>query len=129
MTISEVSKQYGLSADTLRYYEKIGLLPRIGRKENGIRDYQVADCRMIEFVKYMRSAGMPVELLVEYFALVKQGESTNRKRRQMLLNQREVLLKKRQDLDETLKRMEEKIAIYDHEIQKQEKNGNEGADR
>lgn len=120
MTISEVSAKYGLSADTLRYYEKIGLLPRVARKANGVRDYQQEDCQMIEFVKCLRSAGMPVEALIEYFALMKQGKATNRQRRQMLVTQQEVLKKKQKALEETLQRLESKIAFYDREIQTEE---------
>lgn len=120
MTISQVSKKYGLSADTLRYYERIGLIPRVDRKANGVRDYRQEDCQMIEFVKYMRSAGMPVEVLVQYFELLRQGEATNEQRRQMLVDQREVLVKKRQEIDETLQRLENKISFYDSWLSQKE---------
>ncbi len=115
MTISEVSEKYELSADTLRYYERIGLIPRVQRKANGVRNYSQEDCQLIEFIKCMRSAGMPVDSLVHYFALLRQGEETIEQRRQMLVNQQEILLKKRQELDETLKRLEYKISWYDKE--------------
>lgn len=78
MTISEVSEKYGLTADTLRYYERIGLLPRVARKANGVRDYRQEDCQMIGFIKCLRGAGMPVDLLIQYFGLVKQGDATTR---------------------------------------------------
>ena len=120
MTISEVSKEYKISADTLRYYEKAGLLPRISRKANGVRDYKPEDCQMIEFIKWMRSAGMPVDSLVKYFELMKQGDKTNHIRRQMLAEQRQVLLNKRQDIEETLKRLEYKIAFYDDKLSKRD---------
>lgn len=77
MTISEVSEKYGLTADTLRYYERIGLLPRVARKANGVRDYRQEDCQMIGFIKCLRGAGMPVDLLIQYFGLVKQGGCDN----------------------------------------------------
>ena len=121
MTISEVSKEYSISADTLRYYEKAGLLPKISRKASGVRDYKPEDCQKIEFIKWMRSAGMPVDSLVKYFELTKQGDETNDIRHQMLKEQRQVLLKKRQDLEETLKRLEYKIAFYDQKLSKGEK--------
>ena len=60
MTISEVSEKYGLTAVTLRYYEKIGLIPPVTRNKSGVRDYQPEECGWVEFVKCMRSAGMPV---------------------------------------------------------------------
>ena len=58
MTIKEVSEKYNISADTIRYYERIGLLPPIPRKANGIRDFDEVSCNWIEFVKCMRNAGV-----------------------------------------------------------------------
>jgi len=62
MTITEVSKKYELSPDTLRYYERIGLLPSVNRNKGGIRDYTEEDCKWIEFIKCMRGAGLPIEV-------------------------------------------------------------------
>lgn len=70
MRIAEVSKEYGISADTLRYYERIGLLPRVYRNENGIRDYDEQDCARIKFVKCMRGASVSIEALIEYMQLL-----------------------------------------------------------
>jgi DNA-binding transcriptional MerR regulator len=112
LTISEVSEQYGLTADTLRYYEKIGLIPRVERKKNGVRDYQEEDCKQIAFIKCMRSAGMPVETLLRYMSLIRQGEETSKERMGLLVEQQEILLKKRQEMDDTLKRLEDKIACF-----------------
>lgn len=75
MTITEVSKQFGTSPDTLRYYEKAGLVPPVKRK-NGIRDYGESDVKWIEFILCMRSAGVPVEELVRYVALYREGSGT-----------------------------------------------------
>jgi MerR family transcriptional regulator, aldehyde-responsive regulator len=76
MKISEVSKQTGLTPDTLRYYEKIGLIPSIGRRNGGIRDYQDIDLKRVEFIKCMRSAGLPIDVLIKYIGLVQQGDQT-----------------------------------------------------
>lgn len=51
MTITEVSSRYDLSQDTLRYYERIGLIPSVNRKQSGVRDYTEEDCRWVEFIK------------------------------------------------------------------------------
>ncbi len=72
MTIAQVSQKYGVSADTLRYYERIGLLPRWGAQKSGIRDYTEEDCNWVNFIKCMRSAGLPVETLIEYVGLFGQ---------------------------------------------------------
>ena len=69
MTIAEVSRQYDISADTLRYYERIGLLPHVGRTSGGIRNYSEDDCHWVEYIKCMRSAGVSVETLLEYVTL------------------------------------------------------------
>ena len=76
MTISEVSKKYDLIQDTIRYYEKIGLLSNVPRNKSGIRNYDDKSCRQIEFIKCMMSAAMQIEALVTYMALFKEGKKT-----------------------------------------------------
>ena len=58
MTIAEVSEKYGVTQDTIRYYERIGLVPRVNRKKSGIRDFTQEDCNWVEFIKCMRNAGL-----------------------------------------------------------------------
>lgn len=113
MTIAEVAKEYNISADTLRYYERIGLLPAVNRTQGGIRDYNEADCRWVEFIKCMRSAGLSVEALTEYVMLAQKGESTFEQRKQILIEQREHLRQRIQDLQESLERLNFKISNYD----------------
>ena len=69
MTIAEVSKKYDLTPDTIRYYEKEGLIPKVPRTQNGIRDFDEEACGWIEFIKCMRSAGMEIEILKRYVEL------------------------------------------------------------
>ena len=64
MPITEVSTKYALSADTLRYYERIGLVPPVHRTSGGIRDYTDEDCNWVGFIKCMRGAGLPIEVLI-----------------------------------------------------------------
>lgn len=92
MTITEVSKKYDISADTLRYYERIGLLPPVPRTKSGIRDYDEDSCRWIELMKCMRSAGVQIEALIEYVALFQQGDSTLEARKNLLIEQRKQLI-------------------------------------
>ena len=72
MMIAEVSKKFNLSNDTLRYYERVGLIPSVPRNKNGIRNYTQESCNWIEFIKCMRGAGLPIEVLIEYVALFQQ---------------------------------------------------------
>lgn len=113
MTISEVCKKYNLTADTIRYYEKIGLIPTIPRTKNGIRDFDETSCNWVEFIKCMRNAGMEIEILLEYVELFKQGKGTIKARKNLLIEQKEKLLKKQEDINSTIKRLEYKIKLYE----------------
>ncbi len=88
---SEVSERSNISQDTLRYYERIGLLPSVHRSESGIRDYTDLDVRRVGFIKCMRSAGLSIEVLIEYMGLVQQGDQTVEGRKEILLEQRDLL--------------------------------------
>lgn len=121
MTISEVSEKYDLSQDTLRYYERIGLLPNVGRKKNGIRDYSEEDCRWVEFIKCMRSAGLPIEVLIEYVRLFQKGDATIAARKQLLTEQRKELMAKMEAMQESLDRLNYKIESYDQMVARNEK--------
>lgn len=120
MTIAEVSKEYGLTSDTLRYYERIGLIPPVTRNPNGIRNYQEEDCRWVEFIKCMRGAGLPVEVLIEYVALFQQGDTTREARKQLLIEQRRILMEKMTEIGSTIRRLDEKIERYDELIVRKE---------
>ena len=113
MTIAEASRTYGLSADTLRYYERVGLIPRVPRTKSGIRDYDEASCKWIELMKCMRAAGVQIEALIEYGALCRQGEGTEERRKDILVEQRALLLGRMEKMQQSLERLDYKIANYD----------------
>lgn len=117
MTIAEVSSRYNISADTLRYYERIGLIPAVHRSKSGIRDYNEDDCNWVEFVRCMRSAGIQIEALIEYVALFQQGDSTSAARLQILQEQRDQLAKRIEEMKATLERLNYKVKRYE-EMQK-----------
>jgi DNA-binding transcriptional MerR regulator len=121
MKIAEVSEHYGLSSDTLRYYERIGLIPPVHRNEGGIRDYNDLDLRRVEFVKCMRSAGLSIEVLIEYVDLVQQGDDTIETRKGILKEQRELLLARMKELQKTLDVLDHKIDVYENAVLKKEK--------
>lgn len=102
MTIAEVCERFELTQDTLRYYEKIGLIPTIQRKASGIRNYTEEDCKWIEFIKCMRSAGLSIDFLSEYVNLFKEGDSTLEKRRSLLIDQRTLLKERMHEMQITL---------------------------
>lgn len=113
MTITEVSKKYGLSADTLRYYERVGLIPKVNRNKSGVRDYTREDCNWVEFIKCMRGAGLPIEVLIDYVSMFQQGDSTIDTRKELLIDQRKALAKKIEEMNKTLARLDYKIDLYE----------------
>lgn len=112
-TISEVSKKYNISQDTLRYYEKIGLIPPVPRTKSGIRNYDETSCGWIELMKCMRSAGVQIEALIEYVKLFQEGEQTALARKEILVEQRNILTDKIKKMQESLDRLNYKINRYD----------------
>ncbi len=112
MTIGEVSEKYDITADTLRYYERIGLIPPVPRKNNGIRDYDEESCNWVSFVKCMRSAGVQIEPLIEYVSLMQAGTGFQR-RKKILIEQRLRLQKQAETLLTTIERLDYKIKHYE----------------
>jgi DNA-binding transcriptional MerR regulator len=121
MKIAEVSQRYGISSDTLRYYERISLIPPVNRNDSGIRDYSELDLKRVEFIKCMRSAGLTIEVLIEYFGLVQHGDSTIEARKEILKQQRMHLAAKMEELQKTLDLLDYKIALYENAVLKKEK--------
>ena len=121
MTITEVSKIYNLTPDTLRYYERIGLLPSVNRSKGGIRNYTDEDCRWVEFAKCMREAGLPVEILIDYVSLFQKGDETIPARKEILLEQRGILSGKIEELKKTLEKLDYKISRYEERLLVKEK--------
>jgi DNA-binding transcriptional MerR regulator len=120
LTITEVSEKFGLSQDTLRYYERIGLIPRVNRNKSGIRDYTEEDCRWVEFIMCMRSAGLPIEMLTEYVALFQQGDETIEARKDLLIEQHKQLTARMDEMKKTLERLDYKIGVYEQDVVRKE---------
>lgn len=116
MKISEVSEQSGVSADTLRYYERIGLIPAVNRNGSGIRDYNDIDIKRVEFIKCMRNAGLPIEVLSAYVELVQQGDETIEARQEILKEQRRQLAAKMAEMQESLDLLDYKISVYENAV-------------
>ena len=118
MTIAEVSKEFGLTADTLRYYERIGLLPAVNRNSSGNRDYTQEDCRWVQFIKCMRNAGLSIETLIEYVSLFQLGNATIAIRKELLIEQRKQIFDKIEELQGTLEYLDKKIDGYEEHMLK-----------
>lgn len=112
MTIKEVSEKYDISQDTLRYYERSGLIPAVTRTSGGIRNYQESDLGWVENAICMRNAGVPIEALIEYVRLYQMGDSTIEARKQLLEEQYEILREQKQQIETTMERLNYKISRY-----------------
>jgi MerR family transcriptional regulator, aldehyde-responsive regulator len=121
MRIGEVSEKYEISPDTLRYYERIGLLPSVNRTDIGIRDYGELDLRRVSFIKCMRSAGLSIDVLIEYVGLVQQGDRTTETRKEILKEQRDMVAARIQEMQKTLALLDHKIEVYEKAILTKEK--------
>ena len=112
MTIAEVCRKYDISADTLRYYERIGLIPPVPRTKSGIRNYDEESCGWIELMICMRKAGVQIEALIEYVTLFKEGDKTLKAREAILIEQRDKQLEKMKEIQASLDRLNHKIELY-----------------
>ena len=113
MTIKEVCEKYDITADTLRYYERVGVIPTVSRTKGGIRNYTEEDIAWVENAICMRSAGVPVEMLIEYVKLFQEGDSTFKARRDLLAEARSDIQEQLDRISETAKLLDYKISRYD----------------
>jgi len=121
MKIAEVSEKSGIPQDTLRYYERIGLIPHVNRNKSGIREYTEEDCKFVEFIKCMRGAGLPIEMLIEYIGLFQQGDETIEARKELLIEQRDQLITRIEHMQKTLEKLNYKIERYEETLLEKEK--------
>lgn len=116
MTITEVSRKYNMTADTLRYYERIGLIPSVNRNSNGVREFTEGDCKWVQFAKCMRGAGLSIEVLIEYVSMFKEGNSTIKARKELLIEQRNQLADRIEEMQVTLAKLDAKIDGYEERV-------------
>ena len=116
MTIKEVCEKYGISADTLRYYERVGVIPEVGRTKGGIRNYTEEDIKWVENAICMRNAGVPVEMLIDYVRLFREGDGTFQARRDLLAEARRDIQEQVDKLQETAELLDYKISRYEEAL-------------
>ena len=116
MTIKEVSEKYDISQDTLRYYERVGLIPAVSRTSGGIRNYDDEALGWVENAICMRSAGVPIEALIEYVKLFQEGDSTIQARLELLQEQLTGLEEQKAHIEATMKRLNYRISCYEKAV-------------
>lgn len=114
MTIDGVAKKFNVTKDTLRYWERIGLLPPIQRNDSGYRDYTEHDMNWVFYIQALRNAGMSIEALIEFVTLYRQGNQTAA-RKTLLVDQRQTLLDQQHEIEKTIDYLTYKIDHFgDH---------------
>ena len=126
MNIKKVSELTGISADTIRYYERIGLIQPVTRNQSGIRDFTEREIGLLEFVRCFRKAGVSVEALIDYVTLLEEGEGTEEARLAILKEQAENLDARLEELRAARERLSYKIDNYQEVISQREKELLEG---
>lgn len=117
MNIKKVSEQLGISSDTIRYYERIGLVPAINRDKNGVRNFTDIDIQRLDFIKCMRHAGLSIESLHEYMHLYSLNDDrTILARKKILEEEAEKLDERIASLQETRAYLQHKIDVYDSQL-------------
>ena len=116
MNIKKISELSGLSADTIRYYEKIALIPPVKRNAHGVRVFDEEDLKWIEFTSKMRKAGLSIDALSTYLALFREGSQTVPQRKQLLAEQIAALHERIATMTEAVERLEYKLEHYDDHI-------------
>ncbi|GCF95609.1 MerR family transcriptional regulator [Enterococcus florum] len=130
MNIAAVSKKYGIPSDTLRYYERVGIIPPVTRDEKGYRTFTEYDQNWVFFAKVMRKAGVSVEALIEYGTLFRQGrEESQEARTTLLVEQRELLTERIKEMQQTLEYLNYKIEGNPEHLKEFEKKLEQQQDR
>jgi len=117
-SIAEVAEKTNLTAHTLRYYEKEGLLPFVDRSDSGNRDFKTKDLEWLELICCLKNTGMPIKKIKEYIELCLKGDNTIDVRRQIFVKHREEVIEQIAELNKNLDKINGKINYYDSAYKK-----------
>ena len=117
-SIAEVAERTHLTAHTLRYYEKEGLLPFIDRSDSGNRDFKDKDLEWLELICCLKNTGMPIKQIKQYIGLCLKGDDTLNVRREIFINHREEVINQIAELHKNLDKINCKINYYDSTCKK-----------
>ena len=112
-TVGEMAKQLGVTASTLRYYDKEGLLPFVERSSGGIRMFRESDVNWLRIINCLKRAGMSIRDIRRYIEMAMQGDSTIDARLELFEHQRDVLREQLEELEHTLRVVEYKCWFYE----------------
>ena len=112
-TVGEMAKLLGITASTLRYYDKEGLLPFVERSSGGIRMFQESDFEWLQVIGCMKKAGMSIKDIRQYIEMALQGDETIAPRLAMFRHQREALKQQMEELQRTMQMVDYKCWYYE----------------
>lgn len=112
-TVGEMARLLGVTASTLRYYDKEGLLPFVERSSGGIRMFQESDIEWLQIIGCMKKAGMSIKDIRQYIQMALQGDDTIEMRLVMFRHQQEVLMEQMEELRHTMQIVEYKCWYYE----------------
>ncbi|WP_348921589.1 MerR family transcriptional regulator [Enterococcus rotai] len=118
MNSKEAAEMFGLTTDTIRYYERVGVIPPIERDKNGYRVYTTRDLNWIYLAKSLRHAGVSIESLIEFATLVQLEENVEQAQKQILQDQLQEINEKLGEMTKTRDLLQYKIDTYDEHIAK-----------
>ena len=116
-TVSQAAEQIGLTAPTLRFYEKEGLLPFVERSSSGIRVFREADLDWLRLIACLKATGMPIKDIRQYIDWSLEGDATLEKRRQMFYERRRAVEGQIAELKKTLATVNYKCWFYDAAVE------------
>lgn len=116
MNIAQVSKKFDITKETLRYWERLGLLPEIPRNESGYRDYGEYELNWVFFIQVMRKAGVSIEALVEFVELYRLKTDTRAAQKQLLIEQRDKLEQQKREIEKTLNYLNYKLDNFESHV-------------
>ena len=113
MTIVEAAEKMNISVDTLRYYERIGILPPVPRRSNGMRVYDTSYLEWITLIRNLKAGGMSLEAVLDYMELARQGDDTAEERKELLREAKRSLTVKIDELQLAVQQAEEELRNYE----------------
>jgi DNA-binding transcriptional MerR regulator len=128
VNIREFAEHTGLTAHTLRYYERAGLMGDVARDENGHRVYGPQDSQWVSFLHHLRETGMSIREMERYCALRAEGESTLAQRLALLERHAEQLAQHLREQHEHLAKLRETMGAYQARLQGRVQRGGDGRD-
>lgn len=117
-TIKEVAEMFGLTVETIRYYERIGVIPPVERDKNGYRIFKTRDLNWVFLAKNLRNAGLSIESIIDFAALSQLEGDERLAQKDILIEQYEELTKKMVEMEKVRELLAYKIETYDEHLAK-----------